>query len=139
MILALGTLGGVGFVVIQQLSQLATDLAENRGAIEKKISDIVAQGKPSNVGEIQDMLDDVSRGVTSGGVFEESEGESGEARQDAAPTEPVLAETPEMPGSSARSNRSAMAGPTTRPVTRSRSRSSTSRPSRTASARPSAP
>ena len=100
-ILALGTLGGVGFVVIQQLSSLANDLAENRGAIEEKLSDLVSKGKPSTVNEIQDMLEDVSRGVTSGDVLDQAEGDPDEAAEDGIPADPVLAETPEMPGAAA--------------------------------------
>ncbi|QDV33405.1 AI-2E family transporter [Tautonia plasticadhaerens] len=87
-LLTLGSLGGVGFVVIQQLGQLANDLTENRSEIERKISDVVDKGQPSTLGKLEDMAADVSRSIMEGG----GEADEGEVE------EVSLAESPEPPG-----------------------------------------
>ncbi|RUL87673.1 AI-2E family transporter [Tautonia sociabilis] len=85
-VLTLGALGGVGFVVIQQLGQLATDLTEHRGEIERKISEVVRTGKPSTVGELKDMAEDMSRSILE------------PDRADGEDAGVALAELPEAPG-----------------------------------------
>ena len=93
-LLTLGGIGGVGFVVIQQLGQLANDLTERRPEIERKITEVVEKGKPSTLGKLEDMAEDVSQSIMEGGGDAKAEGE--EPRDGGEDV--TLAEAPEFPG-----------------------------------------
>ena len=59
-ILSLGTLGGIGYVVGQQLNSLARRLPDYQENIEAKIGAVIDPGVPSTTGRLKDLADQVT-------------------------------------------------------------------------------
>ena len=58
--LSLGLLGGIGYVVGQQLTSLAKLLPDYQGNIEAKLSRVIDPEKPSTAGRLKDLADEVT-------------------------------------------------------------------------------
>jgi predicted PurR-regulated permease PerM len=59
-VLSLALLGGIGYVVIQQLNSLAKRLPGYQGNIEDKLSGVINPGQPSTAGRLRELADEVT-------------------------------------------------------------------------------
>ena len=80
-VITLGLLGGIGYVVGQQLTSLAKRLPDYQGNIEAKISRVIKPGQPSVAGRLKDMANRVTARMEKpapSGTAEDLRGEVGE-------------------------------------------------------------
>src|SRR4051794_39305223 len=73
-VVSLGLLGGIGYLVGQQLTTLATRLPDYQGNIEKKLSGVFQPGQRSTGDRLKDLADQVTAKME-----ERSAAERGEA------------------------------------------------------------
>src|SRR5436309_1602390 len=59
-VLSLGLLGGIGYIVGQQLTSLARQLPDYQENIETKLSKVISPGQQSAAGRLRDLADEVT-------------------------------------------------------------------------------